>query len=78
MKYGRTVNGEQWHIARVVDGRALCGGYPLESLVDARPERVCGNCDGALRQKGVQARKEKPRGRAPRTAYAPRHKYKDA
>lgn len=77
MRYGLTIEGERWHIARP-DGAALCGGFALHGHVDARPERVCGNCDAALRVKGKRA-KQAARTRAPRqVVYVPRHKFEDA
>jgi hypothetical protein len=82
MNYGRTKEGEKWHIEK--DGRALCGPFELTGVVEDRPEEVCGNCDTHLRFKGVEARRAarkpaKPSNRAPRqTVYAPRHKFEDA
>lgn len=83
MRYGRTLDGQCWHI--LVEGKALCcSTFTLleerDSLEFPRSD-VCQNCDSRMRDRGRELRKLVTQGAKrvrPKTSdYKPRYKFKE-
>lgn len=83
MKYGKSRDGDRWHMLSGDDFKTLCADKQIV-IVEVRDGHliahsdICRNCDGKLREAGARKAAAMKRSvRSKRDVYAPRHKLKD-